>query len=95
MHTPVVLGAPGAGTIRVRLMLNVVATAKRRVVVRVDRIVARAFVENDLETCQGGDGRWRQGLKGLDRGVVSVDNELVGRIQQGSGFGVQVAAGLE
>ena len=57
MHTPVVLGALGADTIGALPIHDAVVTAKRRVVVRVDRIVARAFVENDLETCQGGDGR--------------------------------------
>ena len=73
-----VLGAPGADTIGLRLMLNVIATAKRRVVPGVDRMVARALVKNDLEARQGGDGRWRQGLKGLEGGLAGVYNELVG-----------------
>jgi hypothetical protein len=91
----VVFGAIGADITDVRVMLDVVTAANRRVLARVNRIVARALVENDLETRQGGDSRWRQGSERLDGGLVSVDNKVVGRIQQGSDFGVQDAAGLE
>jgi hypothetical protein len=79
-----VLGALAAGTstTSVRLMLDLVATARRRVISSwLDSLVARALVENDFEARQRGDDRWRQRLEGLEGALVTgVDNELVGGI---------------
>jgi hypothetical protein len=87
----VVLGAVEARTTSPWLVLGVVATAIWWIVTRVDCLVARGLVENDLEAGQSGDGRWRQCVEGFKRGLVDHD-ESVGRIEQSSYFDVQRAA---
>jgi hypothetical protein len=85
----VVLGAVEAKTGVPWLILDVVATATWWVFGRLDWTVARGLVKNDLETGQGGECRWREGVKRVKtgktakRGMVGVgveDDESVGRI---------------